>query len=57
MHNKDDLWNSIPYELKCKGEIECYEKLNELHPIYPIIIYNHAIRYKQRLKKTASTIK
>jgi len=37
MHNKDGLWNSIPYELKCKGEIECYDKLNELHPIYPII--------------------
>ena len=57
MHDKDSLWNSIPYELKCKGEIECYDKINELHPIYPIIIYNHAIRYKQRLKKTASTIK
>jgi len=57
MHDKDSLWNSIPYELKCKGEIECYDKLNELHPQYPCIIYNHAIRYKQRLKKTASTIK
>jgi hypothetical protein len=51
------LWNSIPYELKCKGEIECYDKLNELHPKYPIIIYNHALRYKQRLKKITSTIK
>ena len=57
MHDKDSLWNSIPYELKCKGEIECYDKLNELHPNYPIIIYNHARRYKQRLKKIASTIK
>ena len=51
MHDEDNLWNSIPYELKCKGEIECYDKLNELHPKYPIIIYNHALRYKQRLKK------
>ena len=57
MHDKDSLWNSIPYELKCKGEIECYDKLNELHPKYPIIIYSHALRYKQRLKKIASTIK
>jgi hypothetical protein len=57
MHDKDSLWNSIPYELKCKGEIECYDKLNELHPKYPIIIYNHALRYKQRLKKITSTIK
>ena len=30
------------HELKCKGEIERYDKLNELHPKYPIIIYNHA---------------
>ena len=36
MHDEDNLWNSIPYELKCKGEIECYDKLNELHPKYPI---------------------
>ena len=56
MHDKDSLWNSIPYELKCKGEIECYDKLNELHPIYPIIMYNHAQRYTQRLKKIVSTI-
>jgi hypothetical protein len=57
MHDEDSLWNSILYELKCKGEIECYDKLNELHPIYPIIIYNHALRYKQRLKMITSTIK
>ena len=56
MHVKDGLWSSIPYELKCKGEIECYEKLNELHPIYPIIMYNHALRYIQRLKQIVSTI-
>jgi hypothetical protein len=31
--------------------------LNELHPEYPVIIYNHALRYKQRLKNIASTIK
>ena len=55
MHDKDSLWNSIPYELKCKGEIECYDKLNELHPKYPVIIYNHARRYKQRLKKIIIT--
>ena len=51
MHDEDSLWNSIPYELKCKGEIECYDKLNELHPKYPIIIYTHAIRYKQRQRR------
>ncbi len=47
MHEKDSLWNSVLYELKCKGEIECYDKINELHPKYPIIIYNHARRYNK----------
>ncbi len=51
MHDEDSLWNSVPYELKCKGEIECYDKINEFHPKYPIIIYNYPIRYKQKLKK------
>ena len=46
-----------PHEIKCKGEIECYDKINDLHPKYPVIIYNHALKYKQRLKKIVSTIK
>ena len=54
-HNDEDAWwNNTPYELECKGEIECYDKINELHPKYPVIIYNHARRYKQRLKKIVS---
>ena len=55
---EENEWsNKIPYELKCKGEIECYDKINELHPKYPVIIYNYALKYKQRLKKFVSTIK
>ena len=57
MDDKYCWWNRIPYEIECKGEIECYDKINELHPKYPVIIYNHARRYKQRLKKIVSTIK
>ena len=57
-HNEEDAWwNNIPYEIECKGEIECYDKIIEFHPKYPIIIYNHAQRYKQRLKKIVSIIK
>jgi hypothetical protein len=57
-HNyEDSWWNKIPYEIECKGEIECYDKINELHPKYPVIIYNHARRYKQRLKKILITVK
>jgi hypothetical protein len=57
-HNNEDVWwNNTPYEIECKEEIECYDKINELHPKYPIIIYNYALRYKQRLKKIVSTIK
>ena len=56
-HNDEDAWwKNTPYEIECKGEIECYDKINELHPKYPVIIYNHARRYKQRLKKIVSTI-
>ena len=52
MHNEEEWWwNSIPYELKCKGEIECYDKINELHPKYPAIIYNYALKYKQKVKE------
>jgi hypothetical protein len=56
-YNEDAWWNNTPYEIECKGEIECYDKINELHPKYPIIIYNYALRYKQRLKKIVLTIK
>ncbi len=56
-HDEDAWWNRIPYEIKCKGEIECYDKINELHPKYPVIIYNYALKYKQRIKKIVSTIK
>ena len=55
-HNYEDTWwNNTPYEIECKGEIECYDKINELHPKYQVIIYNHARRYKQRLKKIIIT--
>lgn len=62
MHNDVDndeegWWNRIPYELKCKKGIECYNKINQLHPKYSVIIYNYTIRYKQRLKKIASILK
>ena len=59
MHHNDEnaWWKNIPYEIEYKGEIECYDKINEFHPKYPILIYNHARRYKQRLKKIVSTIK
>ena len=51
-HNyKDTWWNNIPYEIECKGEIECYDKINELHPKYPAIIYNYALKYKQKVKE------
>ncbi|HET9805398.1 MAG TPA: hypothetical protein VFP49_00665 [Nitrososphaeraceae archaeon] len=52
--NDDCLWNGIPYELQCKGEIECYDKIKELHPKYPVIIFNHILQYKQSLKKIVS---
>ena len=62
MHNDDEeqeeeWWNRIPYEIECKGEIECYDKINELHPKYSVIIYNYARKYKKKLKIKVSIIK
>jgi hypothetical protein len=61
MHNDDEQedgwWNRIPYEIQCKGEIECYDNINELHPNYPVIIYNYARKYKKKLKIKVSTTK
>ena len=56
MHNDDEKeenewWNRISYEIECKGEIECYDNINESHPEYQAIIYNYARKYKKRLKK------
>ena len=53
INNKDDdccWWNRILYEIECKGQIECYDKVNELHPKYPIIIYNYTLNINKRLK-------
>jgi hypothetical protein len=60
INNKDDdycWWNRIPYEIECKGQIECYDKVNELHPKYPIIIYNYTLKYKQKVKEYLDKIK
>ena len=58
-HNDEDAWlNNTPYEIECKGEIECYDKINEPHPKYPVIIYNYTIKDKKKLKNiTLTTIK
>ena len=44
-------------EIECKGQIECYDKVNELHPKYPIIIYNYTLKYKQKVKEYLDKIK
>ena len=51
MHDKDSLWNSIPYELKCKGEIECYDKVMELYPNYFTIWFILGLGYKLKAKE------
>jgi hypothetical protein len=39
--------------LKIRKEIECYDKVMELHPLYPKIWYNLALGYKQKAKEYA----
>jgi len=36
--------------LKISKEIECYDKVMELHPNYPKIWYNLSLGYKQKAK-------
>jgi hypothetical protein len=44
-------FNSIPYELQWKGDIECYDKVMELHPNYPKIWYNLVLGYIQKIRE------
>jgi len=37
-YDENAWWNHTPYKIEYKGEIECYDKINELHPKYPVII-------------------
>jgi hypothetical protein len=37
--------------LKIRKEIECYDKVMELHPNYPKIWYNLSLEYKQKAKE------
>ena len=46
------LWsNAFSYELQRKGDIECYEKVMELHASYPNILYNFALIFQQKTKE------
>ncbi len=51
-----EWWNNIPYELKIHKEIECYDKVMELHYFYRNIWYNLGLVYdaignKQKAKE------
>ena len=44
-------FNSIPYELQWKGDIEYHHKVMESHPNYPKIWYNLFSGCKQKVKE------
>jgi hypothetical protein len=46
--------DNIAYELQNKNDNECYDKVMESYPNYPVIIYTY-IKYKQMLKIFVST--
>jgi hypothetical protein len=47
--------DNIAYELQSKNDIECYDKVIESYPNYPVIIYTYILKYKQMLKIFVST--
>ena len=43
--------NVFPYKLQKKKDIECYDKVMDIHPNYPMIIYNLVLAFKQKTKE------
>jgi hypothetical protein len=45
------FWERFPDELLGNSDVECYDRVMDLHPICPNIWYFLVLRHKQRLKK------
>jgi hypothetical protein len=45
------FWKRFPDELLGNSDVECYDRVMDLHPKYPKIWYYLVLRNKQKLKK------
>jgi hypothetical protein len=45
------FWERFPDELLGNSDVECYDRVMDLHPKYPKIWYYLVLGHKQRLKK------
>ena len=45
------FWERFPDELQRNSDVECYDRVMDLHPKYPKRWYYLVIGHKQRLKK------
>jgi hypothetical protein len=51
------FWERFPDELLGNSDVECYDRVMDLHPKYPKIWYYLVLGHKQRLKKISKTLK
>ena len=46
----EQIYKNILYELQSKNDIECYDKVMNLYPNYPFIIYAQIRKFRQMIK-------
>jgi hypothetical protein len=51
------FWERFPDELLGNSDVECYDRVMDLHPICPKIWYYLGLGHKQRLKKFSKNLK
>jgi hypothetical protein len=51
------FWERFPDELLENSDVECYDRVMDLHPKYPKIWYYLGLGHKQRLKKFSKKLK
>ena len=48
------FWDRFPNEVFGNTDVECYDRVMDIHPKYPKIWYYLVLGHKQRLKKKIS---
>ena len=53
----EQFWDRFPNEVFGNSDVECYDRIIDLHPICPKIWYYLILEHKQRLKKISKKLK
>ncbi|HET9807409.1 MAG TPA: hypothetical protein VFP49_10900 [Nitrososphaeraceae archaeon] len=51
------FWEKFPDELLGNSDVECYDRVLDLHPICPKIWYYLGLGHKQMLKKISKKLR